>query len=161
MACLWRIRDGSRRIWGLTGFSFSTVAFRPDGEYFAARIGDIYLQIRDVRTGQLVVNHEIEGDSSYYFSTVFTPDGKGIANGGHNLQYWDVGFLARGNRDTGRDTKKVFESNIGQVRSSFFHSITTNIKPCFLYNRGLSPMSPSLPMGGGLFQAVGITTRTS
>ena len=100
--CLWRIRDGLRRVWQQT--ATPAVAFRPDGQYFAARINGTHLKVWDVRTGQLVTNHEIGGSSIYYFIMAHQ-----MGNGGHKLQYWDVGFLAHGNRDMGRDPKKVFE----------------------------------------------------
>ena len=108
-----------------------------------------------------MTNHEIGNASTHYFFIAFTPDGKGIANGGDKLQCWDVGFLIDRTRHGLNQTKKIFESNIGQVRLSLFHSNATDIKPRFLYNRGLSPMSPSLLMASGLFQAVGTTKCTS
>ena len=107
---------------GITDY-FLSVAFSPDGRYFAG--GDMIhsLWIWDSRRQRLVAKWP--GRSSGVWCVEFAPDGKGLISGGGDgmVQYWDMTSLGSGSEQQSFPVIRRFSGH--NVRQFCLFSITS------------------------------------
>jgi WD40 repeat protein len=83
-----------------------SVAMSPDGRIVAAVMWSGIVCVWDADTDQLV--ERLRGDTSWYSTIAFTPDGKGLVSGSTDdspLKYWDISNMLRGGKAMPKEMK--------------------------------------------------------